>query len=67
MIVITNIFPEFKTAKDIFRHISNKPRFRAPFNSQRVKGSQTLAKSAMQHFYHNSSSLWVEYVSLSYM
>ena len=34
------------------------PSFRIPFNSQHVKGSQRLLKSARQHFHHIFSSLW---------
>ena len=37
--------------------MSKKPCFRTPFNSQHTKGSQTLPKSAQQHFYQILSSL----------
>ena len=50
MILIT-LFSEFKTIKDVVRQVSKKRRFRAPFNSQLIKGSQTRVKSAWQHFY----------------
>ena len=46
MIVTTNVFPELKTAKVVVIQISEKDRFTTPFDSQHVKGSQTLAKSA---------------------
>ena len=35
-----------------------KARYRTPFNIEHVKGSQTLVKSAWQHVYQISSSLW---------
>ena len=37
--------------------MSKKPRFRTPFDSQNVKGSQTLVKPAWEHFYDILSSL----------
>ena len=40
--------------------MSKKSRLRAPINIQDVKGSKTRVKSAWQHFYHNSPSLWVK-------
>ena len=46
MIVTTNVFPELKTAKVVVIQIFEKDRFTTPFDSQHVKGSQTLAKSA---------------------
>ena len=58
MIVKTNVFPKLKTVKDVVRQMSKEPRFRTPFDSQQVKGSQTLVKSAWQCFYGNYSSHW---------
>ena len=58
MIVITNVFPKLKTVKDVLRQISEKHCFRTPFDSQHVKGSQRLMKSAWEHFYHIFSLLW---------
>ena len=58
MIVIINVFPKLKTVKVVVRQMSKEPHFRIPFNSQQVKGSQTLVKSAWQRFYGNYSSLW---------
>ena len=37
--------------------MSKKPRFRTLFNSQHAKGSQTLLKSAREHFYYISVTL----------
>ena len=50
---MTNLFPKLKPAEDVVRAASKKPIFRRPFNRQYVKVSQTLVKSAWQHFYHN--------------
>ena len=58
MIVKTNVFPKLKTVKDVVRQMSKESRFRTPFDSQQVKGSQTLVKSAWQCFYGNYSSHW---------
>ena len=57
MTLIVYVFPKLQTAKDVVRQMSKKPRFRKPFDSQRVKLSQKLVKSAWQHFYHIFSSL----------
>ena len=45
MIVIANVFRKLQTVKDLVRPLSKKSRFRTPFDSQHVKGSQTLVKS----------------------
>ena len=58
MSVITNVFPKLKPVKDVVRALSKKPIFRRPFERQHVKVSQTLVKSAWQHFYHNFSLPW---------
>ena len=49
--VWTTLFSEFKTIKDVVRQVSKKRRFRAPFDSQLIKESQTRVKSAWKHFY----------------
>ena len=46
MIVIANIFPNLQTVKDFVRSLSKKRCFRTHFDSQDVKGFQTLAKSS---------------------
>ena len=46
MIVTTNVFLELKSAKVVVIQISEKDSFTTPFDSQHVKGSQTLAKSS---------------------
>ena len=45
MIVMTNAFPKLQTVKNLVRTLSKRRRFRARFDSQHVKASQTLAKS----------------------
>ena len=46
MIVIANVYPKLQTVKDLVRALSKKRRFTMPFDSQQVKGFQTLAKSS---------------------
>ena len=46
MIVIATPFRKLETFKGLVRAISQKHRFRTPFDSQHVKGSQTVVKSA---------------------
>ena len=62
-IVISNVLLKLQTVKDLVRSLSKKHRFRTSFNSQHVKGSQTFAKSAWEHFYHTFSLLWGEIIS----
>ena len=44
MTLIANAFPKLQTAKEVFRQMSQKPGFRTSFDSQHVKGTQTLLK-----------------------
>ena len=44
IIVIATLFRKLQTVKDLVRPLSRKHRFRAPFGSQHVNGSQTLEK-----------------------
>ena len=46
MILIAYVFPKLQPVKDLVTPMPKKRHFRAPFDSQRVKGSQTLVKSA---------------------
>ena len=46
MIVIATLFRKRQTVKNLFRPLSEKHRFTAPFYSQHVKGTQFLAKGA---------------------
>ena len=45
-IVIATFFWKLLAVKDLIKPVSKKYRFRRPFESQHVKGCQTLAKSA---------------------
>ena len=58
IIVIATLFRKLQTLNDLVRPLSNKHRFREPFASQHVKGSQTFEESAWEHFNHIFSSLW---------
>ena len=58
MIAIANIFSKLQTVKMLVKPLSKKLRFRTSFDSQHLKGSQTLVKSAWENFYHTFSSLW---------
>ena len=45
MIFIATLFRKLQTVKDLVRPLSKKHGFRKPFDSQPVKGYQTLVKS----------------------
>ena len=63
MIVIANAFPKLQTLKNLVRTLSKKRRFRTSFDSQHVKRSQTLVKSAWEYFYlFFFSSFWWELI-----
>ena len=44
--LVPPIFPKLRSAQDVVTQMSEKPSFRAPLDSQHVKGFQTLVKSA---------------------
>ena len=46
MIAIATLFRKLQTVKDLVRPLSKKHHFRTPFDSQQVKGFQSLLKSA---------------------
>ena len=52
MIMIANVFPQLMNVKDLLRPLTKNLCFRTSFDSQHVKWSQTLVKSAWQHSYH---------------
>ena len=52
IIVIAHVFPKFQTVKNFVTPLSKKGRFRKRFDSQHVKMSQILAKSAREHLDH---------------
>ena len=58
----------FRNYRHVFRQISKRPRLGIPFNSQHVKGSQTLPKYARQNiylFFFHSEGIELENVCLS--
>ena len=44
MIIIGTLFRKLQSVKDLVKPLSKKHRFRTPFDSQHVKGSQTVVK-----------------------
>ena len=52
MTLIADVFLKLQTTKHFVRPMFQQRRFRTIFESQHVKGSQTLVKSAWQPFYH---------------
>ena len=60
MTLIAYVLPKLQNANDLVRPMSKNPRFRTPFEIQHFKGSQSLVKSAWQHFHQISSSLWTK-------
>ena len=55
-IVIANVFPKLLTVKELARALSKKHCFRTFFESEDVKGSQTLVKFGWHdfcHFFHH--------------
>ena len=45
-------FLRLQTVRGLVRPLPKKRRFRISFDSQHVKVSQTLVKSALEQFYH---------------
>ena len=66
MMVIANVFLRLPTFQELVGPLSTMHRFKTSFDSQHVKESQTLLKSAWEHFYHTSPSLWVEMIWKEY-
>ena len=58
IIVTATLLLKLQPVKDLVWPHSEKHCFRTPFDSQDVKGSQTLLKSASVHFHHVFQSLW---------
>ena len=56
--LIAYVFSKIKTGKNVLRPMSKKACFGTPFDSQHVKGIQTLVKSAWQHLYHIFFTFW---------
>ena len=47
MTFIANVFPKLRTAKDVVRLMSKKPRFTTLFDDQHVKGLPNICKIIM--------------------
>ena len=45
MMVLATLLRKLQTVKDLVTPLSKKLRFRTPFDSEHVKGCQTLVKS----------------------
>ena len=58
--VIANVFPKLATVEGLVTPLTIQRRLKTSFDSQQVKGYQTLVKSSWVHFYHIFSSLWGE-------
>ena len=48
---------QLQTVKNLARLLSKKHRLGTSFDSQHLKGSQTLVKASLEHFYHIYPSL----------
>ena len=54
---LPTFFRKLQNVKNLVRPLYKKHHSRTPFESQHVKGSQTLIKSSSEHFHHIFSSL----------
>ena len=63
---IASIFPKLLIAKNVVTWMPESC-FRTPFRIQRLKGSQTLLKSARQRFYPNFPLISNKFSCLSYL
>ena len=60
VIVHANVIPKLRTVKNMVKPLSKKSLFKTSFDSQHVKGSQTLVKFVWEHVYQIFQSLWGE-------
>ena len=58
MTVIADVFPKFRTLKNMVTSMSKKSRFKGSFGKQHGKRAQTLLKFAWQYLYDNYWLLW---------
>ena len=65
-IIIANVFPKLATVQGLVTPLNIQRRLKTSFDSQHVKGYQTLVKSSWVHFYHIFSSLWGERIWKTY-
>ena len=61
--VIANVFPKLATVQGLVTPLNIQRRLKTSFDSQHVKGYQTLVKSSWVHFYQIFSSVWGERIS----
>ena len=54
---MATLFGKLDTVKEFVKPLFKKHRFRNPFDSQYIKGSQTVTKSSSDHFYQIFSIL----------
>ena len=52
MTLIADFFPKLRTPEKVPRYMSNKSRFKGPFDRQHGKRVQTVLQSGQQHCYH---------------
>ena len=62
MVVRANVFRKLQNVKDLFRLLTKKRCFRRSFDTQHVKGSQTIVKSLWERFYHIFPPPWGEII-----
>ena len=58
MNLIADVFPNFRTPKNVVSSVSKKSRFRELFQKQHVKCVETVFKCEQQQFYHIYWSMW---------
>ena len=58
MTLIAEVFPKWRTPKNMVTSMSKKSRFKRSFGKQHGKRAQTLLKFAWQNLYHIYWSLW---------
>ena len=62
MTLIANVFPKFQTPKKVIGWMSEKSRFRGPFQKQHGRRTQTLSQYGWCRLYH---IFWLLWTSLS--
>ena len=58
MTLIAEVFPKWRTPKNLIKSMSKNSRFKGSFGKQHGKRPQTLLKFAWQYLYHIYWSLW---------
>ena len=49
---MADFLPKLRTTENVARYMSNKSRFKGPFDRQHGKRFQTQLRSGQQHFHH---------------